>query len=484
VRTTATVAVASRRRCCSAGRAGYRAGEHAARTDVLARADCAAARPDRYAVSVQGSLFTRTPGAPPLETVKSVSAIVGYIQKIISQNKTLAGLRVRGEVSGFSRQPSGRVYFDLKEGTEILKCVAWASDAGALQVFKDGDEIIAGGEFTTFKQRSVYQLIVKSVELSGIGVLYAQFEALKKRFREEGLFEPERKRPLPEFPRRVALVSAPGKGAEDFMQTLAKRAPFVEVEFIETRVQGDGAEIDIGAAIDKASRMDVDVIVVTRGGGSYEDLFPFNREPVVRAIIRAKHPVIYAIGHTDDVHLSDYAADKMCETLSNAAQYFGELADRFRTRVERAATRIAHASRAIAGNAAQRFDRADEMVKRALKEHFRAGNERIVRLDRRIDSASPQRSLMAMRERLTRLDFGFRQAGSAAVRDARQRFEVLRARFQGANPEAPLARGFAIVSFEGHALRDASSVPEGARIEARLQRGSLEARVEKKVLDG
>lgn len=432
---------------------------------------------------MQDSLFARPQNAPPLETVQSVSAIVGYIRKIISQNKILAGLRVRGEVSGLNRQPSGRVYFDLKEGSDILKCVAWASDATKLPPFKNGDEVIAGGDYGTYSERSQYQLFVKTIELSGIGILYAQFEALKKRFREEGLFETERKRPLPEFPRRIALVSARGKGAEDFMQTLAKRARFVEVEFIETRVQGDGAEIDIGAAIDRASRMDVDVIVVTRGGGSYEDLFPFNREPVVRAIIRAKHPVISAIGHTDDVHLSDYAADRTCETPSNAAQYFGEVADRFRMRVERAHTKVEHGARMAVSNWGQRFDRARESVQRRLRDSIVANEQRVVRLERRIESASPQRAVMAMRERLTRLDLGFRQAGTAAVRNARQRFELLRTRFEGANPEAPLERGFAIVSYDGRALRDAADVPEGAQIQARLQRGRLQARVEKKMSD-
>lgn len=432
---------------------------------------------------MQDSLFTRPPNAPPLEAVQSVSAIVGYIRKIISQNKILAGLRVRGEVSGLNRHPSGRVYFDLKEGADILKCVAWASDATKLPPFKNGDEVIAGGDYGTYSERSQYQLFVKSIELSGIGILYAQFEALKNRFREEGLFELERKRPLPEFPRRIAVVSAKGKGAEDFLQTLTRRAPFIEYEVVETRVQGDGAEIDIGAAIDKASRLDVDVIVVTRGGGSYEDLFPFNREPVVRAIIRAKHPVISAIGHTGDVHLSDYAADKMCETPSNAAQYFGEIGDRFRARVERARARLENCARIVLSNWGQRLDRANEGVRRSLRESIVSNEQRVIRLERRIENASPQRAVMVQRERLTRLDLGFRQAGTAVVRNARQRYELLRARFEGANPETPLARGFAIVSYEGRALRDASEVPEGAQIEARLQRGRLQARVEKKVRD-
>src|SRR5581483_8622365 len=158
--TSAPAAVTScRSRRCRTGRASDRAGEHAPGADVLARTDRAAAGSDRYTISVQDSLFTRSSGAPPLETVQSVSKIADYIRRIVSQNKTLAGLRVRGEVSGLSRQPSGRVYFDLKEGTDILKCVAWASDATALPPFKDGDEIIAGGDFNTFSQRSQYQLI-------------------------------------------------------------------------------------------------------------------------------------------------------------------------------------------------------------------------------------------------------------------------------------------------------------------------------------
>jgi exodeoxyribonuclease VII large subunit len=432
---------------------------------------------------VQDSLFTRSQNAPPLETVQSVSAIVGYIGKIVSQNKILAGLRVRGEVSGLSRQASGQTYFDLKEGTHVLKCVAWPNDAIKLPPFKNGDEIIAGGDFGTYPQRSLYQLFVKSVELSGVGILYAQFEALKKRFRDEGLFDDGRKRPLPEFPRRIAVVSARAKGAEDFFETIGRRAPFIEVEFVETRVQGDGAEIDIGAAVDKASRMNVDVIVLTRGGGSYEDLFPFNREPVVRAIIRSKHPVISAIGHTDDVHLSDYVADLKIDTPSLAAEYFGAIADRFRNRVERARTRVAHAARIALSNSAQRFDRARDEVRRTLRESIRSNEQRILRLERRVEAASPQRAVMTMRERLTRLDMGFRQAGAGTIRNARQKLELLRARLDGANPETPLDRGFAIVSYEGRALHDSSDVPEGAQIVARLRRGKLYARVEKKDRD-
>jgi exodeoxyribonuclease VII large subunit len=434
---------------------------------------------------MQDSLFLRPPAkTPPLESVQSVSKIVDYIRRIVSQNKILAGLRVRGEVSGLTRHQSGRIYFDLKEGADVLKCVAWASDATSLPPFKDGDEIIAGGDYGTFSQRSQYQLFVKSVELSGIGVLYAQFEALKEQFRKEGLFESDRKRPLPEFPRRLAVVSARGKGAEDFLRTVARRAPFIEVEFVETRIQGDGSQIDIAEAIDRASRLNVDIIVLTRGGGSYEDLFPFNLEPVVRAIVRAKHPVLSAIGHAQDVHLSDYAADFTSETPSNAAQYFGEIGDRYMTRVDRASSRIENTVRTILTARAQAFDAAERGLVRAIQDHLRDQEQRVARLEKRLDVQTPQRRLTERHERLARLEFRLQQTGTSAIRSARQHFDVLCARFEGTNPDIPLARGYAIVTFEGRAVRDASSVPDGARIEAKLGRGRLKARVEEKVLDG
>ena len=139
------------------------------------------------------------------------------------------------------------------------------------------------------------------VQLTGIGELYAKFEALKEQFRLEGLFEPQRKRQIPQYPRRVALISAAGsKASEDFLQTMRAEAPFVHVEFLSSRVQGDGAQVDIREAFDRAEKLDVDVIVLTRGGGSYEDLFTFNEEVVVRAIARSRHPVITAIGHQED----------------------------------------------------------------------------------------------------------------------------------------------------------------------------------------
>lgn len=455
----------------------------------------------------QDSLFSARAQAasPAVETVQGVTRVVDYIRRIISQNKTLAGIRVRGEVSSLSNK-NGRLYFDLKENADVLKCVVWASDAQKLPPFKDGDEIICGGEYGTFTARSQYQMFVKSVELTGIGALYAQFEALKDKFRKEGLFDATRKRPLPALPRRIAVVSARGKGAEDFLTTIAKRAPFVQVQFVESRVQGEGAQIDIAEAIDKASNLGVDVIVLTRGGGSYEDLFPFNLEPVVRAIVRAKHPVLSAVGHTGDVHLSDYAADHSCETPSNAAQYFGEIGDRFMQRVQNAQNRISHAARSIVTARAQSFDYLCTRVGQALREAMRERERALHALERRLNAQAPHGRLRERAVRITQLRSRLETLAQYAAGPRTQRIAALRERLgrlqhtllrpqqdvlgrtrmhlEALSPHALLARGYAIVTLDGRALRDAADAPEGALVEAQLQHGKLHARVERKVLDG
>ena len=446
---------------------------------------------------MQDSLFSQK--RPPPEPVQGVSSVVSYIRKLITHSKVLAGIRVRGEVSNLS-SVSGRLYFKLKEDKDVLECVAWAGDAAKLPAFKDGDEVICGGEYGTYSPRSQYQLAVKSVELTGAGMLFAQFEALRERFRQEGLFEKSRKRKMPDFPRRIAVISARGRGVEDFFTTLTRRAPYIDVTFIETRVQGDGAEMDIGEAIDKASRLNVDVIVVTRGGGSYEDLFPFNREPVVRAIVRAKHPVLSAVGHTEDVHLSDFVADYTCETPSNAAQYFGEIADRYALRLQRAAASLDRALRTLAGEGAQRFDAAVRDLRHAAQNIVTGRLQAVHALDRRLNAQTPQQRVAQRREKLTqvrsRLDTAARyvtapgtqrlgrasealtRGQSTAIRAFRDRLGRLDTRLSGLDPNALLARGYAIVTYDGRAVLNAADVPRGSLIEATVQHGKLLARVE------
>lgn len=446
----------------------------------------------------QDSLFSARP-EPPEQQIRGVSSVVEYIKRVLESNKPLAGTRVRGEVSEMTEK-NGHRYFCLKEGNDILKCIVWASTAARIGPFENGEEVVCGGDFTAYRARSVYQLIVRSVERTGTGMLYAQFVALKERFAAEGLFKSDRKRALPKLPRRVAVVSARGKGAEDFLRTAAREAPFLEIEFVETRVQGDGAEIDIADALDRASKLAVDVIVLTRGGGSYEDLFPFNREPVVRAVLRSRRPVLSAIGHAEDHHLSDLVADYVCETPSNAAQYFAQIGNSIRADIHEAQVRIDRAAWSLVTNALQNFERTSSRFREGLRRPVRAAELRLTALERRLAAQAPQQRLALRGQRLvelrTRLAAAERLACSpgrdrvrrtlqslvaaaASVHDtARQRLTLLHTRLVAADPRAPLRRGYAIVSYDGGAVRESASVPKGALIHARLERGTLIARVE------
>lgn len=456
---------------------------------------------------MQESLFSKPQSsALPSEAVQGVSKVVDYIRRLLEQNRALSMIRVRGEISDL-RERSGRLYFDLKENADVLKCVVWANTAAKLPPVKDGTEVICDGDFTIYAPYGQYQLIVRTIELSGVGALYAQFENLKEKFRKEGLFEKSRKRPMPQFPTRVAVVSTPqGRGVEDFFTTLAREAPFVQVISIQTRVEGEGAEIDIAEAIDKASKMDVDAIVVTRGGGSYESLFTFNREPVLRAIVRAKHPVISAIGHTQDVLLSDFVADHTCETPSNAAHWFGQIGKRFLAQVRQSRTDIEHAIRRIYTARFQRFDDTFGRLQRSVKEVLRDSESAVHRLERSLNAQTPHRRLAQRGERLIALRTKLDAAASRALLSQRQRaaqlqrslihmrpnalastqhrFQMLAAKLDASNPQSPLERGYAIVTLDGHLVRDASVVPEGSIVEAQVQHGKLRARVERGGLDG
>jgi exodeoxyribonuclease VII large subunit len=409
--------------------------------------------------------------------VHGVSRVVAYIKRIISENKRLATIDVRGEISDRSEN-NGRIYFNLKEGSDLLKCVVWSNVAPRLPKFSNGDAVVVSGEFTTFAAQSIYQLDVKALELTGIGQLYARFEALRKKLEAEGLFEESRKRPMPAFPRRVALISARGKGAEDFLTTMARRAPHIRIEMIETLVQGVDAPVEIAKALDRASAMPVDVIVLARGGGSYEDLFAFNEEPVVRAIVRAKHPVLTAIAHTANKHLADAAADQTCETPSNGAQYFGEIRDVYRRRLDQVVERMNRALREKQRSRTQRYDQAISGFVRLSRDFVNRKRQRLLILERGLNAQTPLAKLAVRERTLTSLDSRLKSLSRNYTAQLLSRVALLNAKLDRDDPQRPLQRGYAMVFAGGKLVREAASVPQGAAIEARVQHGTLIARVE------
>jgi exodeoxyribonuclease VII large subunit len=415
--------------------------------------------------------------------VVAVSRLSVYLRNILANDKWLRNIGVRGEISNFSSK-GGNVYFDLKDADALLSCVVWSDRAAELPRLENGQQVIAYGEITAYTKTSRYQLIAYRVEPEGVGRLHELYERLKRKLDGEGAFAQARKRPIPAYPFSIALVSAKGAaGAADFLKILRARAPYVDVEFVETPVQGVGAATEIVRAINRASRLDVDCVVVARGGGSYEDLFAFNTEEVARAILRAPRPVITGIGHETDLTIADLVADRRAETPSAAAHVIAPVPrDELLRSIMGRAERI---MRLVRGKIASR---AGELERVALFKHAEEGlrrrSARLHGLERRLDRCDPKGRVAERRRKFDVASVRLQHAVDRRLQKLSERLKLKVTQLGGNDPEAILQRGYAIVRYDGRTVRDAVDVPDGALIEAKVARGTLHARVEQKEADG
>jgi exodeoxyribonuclease VII large subunit len=459
----------------------------------------------------------------------TVAALAEYLRAKIAGDDLLRRVRVRGEVTNYKGYARGsHMYFDLKEGDAIVKCVAFAKDNFRFPAFGAGAVVIASGQVATF--RSVIQVITDHVEIAGVGDVHALFEQRKKKLSAEGLFEASRKRRLPAFPFRIALVSSKGAaGADDFVNLLRDSRPHVEIVWCEATMQGPRAPSEVVGAIGRASRLDVDAIVLTRGGGSFEDLFVFSDESIVRAVVSARHPVVSAIGHNIDRQLSDLAADVYAQTPSRAVELIGPETGRLRERVAiafergrrstegglaRQSTRLSNAlvrSRLsdpglMLSPHLQRLADGDKNLIGELARSMQRRRDRLAERTRHLQRFDPSlrleqraRALDGLAARLkaaasARRAFAKGRLDEAAPRlspgvravweRAAQRRSLLETRLLGSDPETILQKGYAIVTLDGAIVKDAATVPLGATIAARVARGTLSARVEAKESNG
>ena len=251
----------------------------------------------------------------------SVTELTNRIKNLLEGN--FQQIWVSGEISNFKHHYSGHMYFTLKDDSAEIKVVMFKGFNQYL-CFKpeDGMQVLANGRLSVYEQRGQYQLILKQLEPSGIGTLYLAYEALKKQLAEEGLFDIERKQKLPQYPKTIGVItSESGAAVQDIFQIMERRAPFVDIILRATKVQGEGSALDIAQAIEEFNEYKkVDVIIMGRGGGSLEDLWPFNEEIVARAISASTIPIISAVGHETDYSISDMVADKYTSTPSAAAE--------------------------------------------------------------------------------------------------------------------------------------------------------------------
>lgn len=397
---------------------------------------------------------------------------------MVANHKSLKRIAIVGEVTDIRRWADGNLNLTLKEGEALLGCFSFASEARRFPQLRPGLTVRAEGSIEIRANRGIYQLRAISLALVGEGRLAAQIEELRVRLRAEGAFDASRKRSVPRFPRRIALVTSNDDARADFEGRMSADAPGVEIFFISSRVQGKGAEIDLAQALDRASLANADVIVLTRGGGSSDDRLTFNLEPVVRAILRARHPVVTALGHLKNRHLADEVADLALATPTAAAVHLSEHWRSAFERLRALGEGLTRGYRGVFSDKIQRLRFGELELEHGTRSYFARAAERVRVAERRLERCSPAARLQRRQVNLIEAKARLTQACERAQQRWLRRLERTRAALDAEDPTRPLARGFAIVSKNGMAVYDVASLAPGDSVTARLRRGTFDARVE------
>jgi exodeoxyribonuclease VII large subunit len=388
----------------------------------------------------------------------TVSQLTGHIRRLVEDDPTLGDVWVEGEVSNFSRASSGHCYFTLKDAGSQIPCVMWRNVADTQDYLPtSGNQVLAHGQVSVYEAGGRYQLYVDRLQPAGVGNLYLEFERLKAQLEAEGLFAPERKRPLPRFPQRIGVVTSPTAAAlRDILNVLSRRYPLAEVLLSPTQVQGDDAPPQIVAAIELLNaRNDVDVIIVARGGGSLENLWAFNDERVARAVADSRIPVVCGVGHETDFSLADFAADVRAPTPSAAAELVAP--DRTELRVYVAG---------LAGTLLTSLQGEIEERRWKLAERMRA-----------LKHLSPETQLAQARQRVDDLSSRAAAATRHRLTLRRERLGGLTGRLAGVSPLGTLERGYAIVHHQetGAIVRSVAQVATEDALDIRVADGEFEA---------
>jgi exodeoxyribonuclease VII large subunit len=414
--------------------------------------------------------------------------VIFSVSELLQSARTLLeskfpNVLVQGELSDFKHHSSGHMYFTLKDEKSVLKCAFFRGNNLAL-AFKpeNGMKVVTGGFLTIYTGYGQFQMNVQLLEPQGVGGLQLAFEQLKKKLGEEGLFDPARKRPLPKYPKRIAIVtSAQGAALQDFLKILATRVGIEDFEIFDVKVQGKEALGEIIRAIDEVSeRSEHDVLVLTRGGGSQEDLAAFNDEGVVRSLAASSVPTICAVGHEVDFSLCDFVADLRAPTPTAAAAMLAPGQDEVRAELDNLAMRLRNALsdlveekkrdvKELAGILQER--RPDYLIAEARQDLDRHAEDLQDALNNRLKDQQLKLTHLA--------DFLARATPILTIKPFRERLKGLEAQLAAYHPHGPLKRGYAIVSEKktGRILRSSSEVKKGDHVTIQLRKGNLESEV-------
>lgn len=389
----------------------------------------------------------------------SVSELNTYIKNLFDNDRTLASVSVKGEISNFVYHKSGHLYFTLKDSDGQIKSVMFRSAAQRLKFMpENGMKVIAYGSVSVYQRDGTYQLYVNSMQPDGIGALYLAYEQLKEKLYNEGLFDEYNKKPLPEYPERIGVVTSPtGAAVRDIINVIGRRFPLAKIYLYPSLVQGEGASENLIKALDYFDSSSlVDVIIIGRGGGSIEDLWAFNSEALARRIYSLRTPIISAVGHETDFTICDFVADMRAPTPSAAAELavpdIRELLYRFDSYSERLSSLLARSVQY----------KKDELKNITSSEIFK----------------DPTKIIDNFRQMLEDEIKPLTDAFYDSLKNRRNLLLVLSEKLNALSPLAVLSRGYAIVEKDGVAIRCGEDVNISDKVEVRLSDGSFSAVVE------
>jgi len=435
--------------------------------------------------------------------ILSVSSLNRDARRIIETG--LGTVWVEGEISNLSRPSSGHLYWSLKDAEAQVRCAMFRMATRGLGFeIANGRKVLVRARASVYEAKGEFQLVVDYMEEAGEGALRRRFEELKRKLAAEGLFDPARKRDLPKLPRRIGVITSPtGAALRDVLIALRRRFPATAVLIYPTQVQGAGAAEEIARTLQLADRRaECDVLILTRGGGSLEDLWAFNEEVVARAVAAVELPIIVGVGHETDFSIADFIADVRAPTPSQAAELAVPDQREWCKRFEVVGERLAHVlrrqltldARRIAGLAhrlnrchpgvhlrerAQRLDELEARLRRCIERRIETRKLRLARLATAVAHASPAQHLARARERWLRAQADLRRALLRQVENTQQRLKLASRTLKSLSPLATLERGYAIVTDSGgHVLVDSTNVKHGSSVDVRLARGGLSATVD------
>ncbi len=389
------------------------------------------------------------------QQVLSITQITEYIRTVIDGDRLLSGVAVKGEISNYKVYPSGHHYFTLKDDGAALKCVMFKSSAIKMRFRpENGMQVLALGRISVYPRDGAYQLYCTNMTLDGVGDLYAAFEQLKGKLAAAGLFSQEHKKPLPQYPQTIGIVtSSAGAAVHDMLRILNKRYPLTKVRLLPVRVQGLEAPAEIAAAIHYANKYRLaDLLIVGRGGGSIEDLWAFNDERVAYAIYDSEIPVISAVGHEPDVTISDFVADLRAATPSNAAELAVPDRDSLRQVLDSHCTTMAN----------------------ILSRRLQALKQQLKMLSDSPSMQSPEVYIEQRTKTLILLKNRLEAVQTQVIHKNDQRFLTLTAKLDALSPLKVLTRGYAMVNTQdGQLLRSVQQVCPGDTVRIRISDGSV-----------